>query len=160
MGINLCPVEISFSRGPRLVPSVLSRVILRGFVTVSFPLCTDSNWRPSKGKGKTLVFIWLSLSGFWDEMLRSAEFTKHFSGSLASYRDRPLQITNNVRVKIAYQIAESHGFKPIVLSACGTQHWPRYAALYPKLRWHYSSDFTLSYFKPFQAAGWFTSKHL
>ena len=36
-------------------------------------------------------------------MLRFAELMKHFSGSLASCRDRPLQITNNVRVQLAYQ---------------------------------------------------------
>ena len=36
-------------------------------------------------------------------MLRFAEFMKHFSGSLASCQDRPLQITNNVRVQITYQ---------------------------------------------------------
>ena len=31
---------------------------------------------------------------------------KHFSRSLASCRDRPLQITNNVRVQIAYEITD------------------------------------------------------
>ena len=39
-------------------------------------------------------------------MLRFAKFMKHFSGLLASYRDRPLQITNNVQVQIAYQITD------------------------------------------------------
>ena len=37
------------------------------------------------------------LTDFGDEMLRFPEFLKHFSGSLASCRDRLLQITNNVR---------------------------------------------------------------
>ena len=40
---------------------------------------------------------------FGDKILRFAEFMKHFSGSLASCRDRPLQITNNVRVQRTYQ---------------------------------------------------------
>ena len=35
-----------------------------------------------------------------------AVFMKHFTRSLASCRDRPLQITNNVRVQLAYQITE------------------------------------------------------
>ena len=39
------------------------------------------------------------LADFGDEMLRFAEFMKNFSGSLASCRGRPLQITNNVRVR-------------------------------------------------------------
>ena len=39
-------------------------------------------------------------------MLRFAEFMKHFLGSLASCRDRPSQITNNVRVQLAYQITD------------------------------------------------------
>ena len=39
-------------------------------------------------------------------MLRFAEFMKHFSGSLASSRDRPLQITNNVKVHLAYQTTD------------------------------------------------------
>ena len=39
-------------------------------------------------------------------MLRFSEFMKHFSRSLASCRDRPLQITNNVRVQIAYEITD------------------------------------------------------
>ena len=41
---------------------------------------------------------------FGDEMFRFAEFLKHFSGSLASCRDRPLP--NNVRVQLAYQIID------------------------------------------------------
>ena len=40
---------------------------------------------------------------FGEEMLRFAVFMKHFSGSLASCRDRPLQNKNNVRVLIVYQ---------------------------------------------------------
>ena len=43
---------------------------------------------------------------FGGEMLRFAEFMKHFSGSLASCRDRPLQITNNVRFHMAYRITD------------------------------------------------------
>ena len=43
---------------------------------------------------------------FGEEMLRFAVFMKHFSGSLASCRDRPLQNKNNVRVLIVYQITD------------------------------------------------------
>ena len=45
--------------------------------------------------------MWLSGSGFGGEMLWFAAFMKHFSGLLASCRDRPLQITNNVRVQLS-----------------------------------------------------------
>ena len=37
---------------------------------------------------------------------RFAVFMKHFLGSLSSYRDRPFQIANNVRVQLAYQITD------------------------------------------------------
>ena len=39
-------------------------------------------------------------------MLPCAVFMKHLTWSLASCRDRPLQITNNVRVQLAYQITD------------------------------------------------------
>ena len=39
-------------------------------------------------------------------MLRFAKSVKHFTGSLAPGRDQPLEITNNIRVKIAYQISD------------------------------------------------------
>ena len=49
-------------------------------------------------------------------MLWFAAFLKHFSGSLVSCRDRPLQIKNNVRVQLVY--LTSRGLKPTGLSAC------------------------------------------
>ena len=58
-----------------------------------------------KNECKYTSLIWLSLSGFEDEMSRFAVFIKHFSGSLPSCRDRPLHITNNVIVQLANQIA-------------------------------------------------------
>ena len=48
----------------------------------------------------------IHLTDFGDEILPFAVFMKHFTWSLASCRDRPLQITNNVRVQLAYQITD------------------------------------------------------
>ena len=49
-------------------------------------------------------------------MFRFAVFMKHLSGLLPSSRDRRLQITNNVRVQLAYQISDDpQGCLPVVL---------------------------------------------
>ena len=64
-----------------------------------------------KTKGSELYLSDCPQADFGDEMVRFAVFMKHFSGSLAPCRDRPL----------AYQIADvtSRGHKSTGLSAGG-----------------------------------------
>ena len=71
----------------------------------------------SRRQRKTkLSKLYLSDCHFGDEMFRFAVFMKHLSGSLPSSRDRRLQITNNVKVQLAYQISDDpQGCLPVVL---------------------------------------------
>ena len=66
----------------------------------------DGTNQPWRGEGKWNYLSFRHQADFGDEMIRFAEFMKHFSRSLASCRDRSLQITKNVSVQLAYQITD------------------------------------------------------
>ena len=66
----------------------------------------DGTNQPWRGEGKWTYLSFRHQADFGDEMIRFAEFMKHFSRSLASCRDRSLQITKNVSVQLAYQITD------------------------------------------------------
>ena len=101
----------------------------------------------------------IHLTHFGDEILPFAVFMKHFTWSLASCRDRPLQITNNIRVQLAYQITDVT-WPQTHRVVCLWAHHVHADALRADARWIPACSERTSRWKRRGSAGWIETSKL